>query len=212
MLQFITHPSEKYSIAEEVQMAIEGGCRWIQLRMKGASDEEVLETAAGLIDICRDNNAFLIIDDRVKVVNELKVSGVHLGKEDMDPMEARELLGPDAIIGVTANTAEDILKFKNKDVDYVGLGPFRFTTTKEKLSPVLGLDGYKKIVKDVRDAGMEIPIVAIGGITLEDVEPLMKTGVNGIAMSGAIIKAPDPMLYTSKVMEKLLYIPYDKED
>lgn len=193
-------------------MAIEGGCRWIQLRMKGASDEEVLETAAGLIDICRDNNAFLIIDDRVKVVNELKVSGVHLGKEDMDPMEARELLGPDAIIGVTANTAEDILKFKNKDVDYVGLGPFRFTTTKEKLSPVLGLDGYKKIVKDVRDAGMEIPIVAIGGITLEDVEPLMKTGVNGIAMSGAIIKAPDPMLYTSKVMEKLLYIPYDKED
>ena len=212
MLQFITHPSEKYSIAEEVQKAIEGGCRWIQLRMKGASDEEVLETAAGLIDICRDNNAFLIIDDRVKVVNELKVSGVHLGKEDMDPMEARELLGPDAIIGVTANTAEDILKFKNKDVDYVGLGPFRFTTTKEKLSPVLGLDGYKKIVKDVRDAGMEIPIVAIGGITLEDVEPLMKTGVNGIAMSGAIIKAPDPMLYTSKVMEKLLYIPYDKED
>lgn len=212
MLQFITHPSEKYSIAEEVQMAIEGGCRWIQLRMKGASDEEVLETAAGLIDICRDNNAFLIIDDRVKVVNELKVSGVHLGKEDMDPMEARELLGPDAIIGVTANTAEDILKFKNKDVDYVGLGPFRFTTTKEKLSPVLGLDGYKKIVKDVRDAGMEIPIVAIGGITLEDVEPLMKTGVNGIAMSGAIIKAPDPMLYTSKVMEKLLDIPYDKED
>ena len=212
MLQFITHPSEKYSIAEEVQMAIEGGCRWIQLRMKGASDEEVLETAAGLIDICRDNNAFLIIDDRVKVVNELKVSGVHLGKEDMDPMEARELLGPDAIIGVTANTAEDILKFKNKDVDYVGLGPFRFTTTKEKLSPVLGLDGYKKIVKEVRDAGMEIPIVAIGGITLEDVEPLMKTGVNGIAMSGAIIKAPDPMLYTSKVMEKLLYIPYDKED
>lgn len=212
MLQFITHPSEKYSIADEVQMAIEGGCRWIQLRMKGASDEEVLETAAGLIDICRDNNAFLIIDDRVKVVNELKVSGVHLGKEDMDPMEARELLGPDAIIGVTANTAEDILKFKNKDVDYVGLGPFRFTTTKEKLSPVLGLDGYKKIVKDVRDAGMEIPIVAIGGITLEDVEPLMKTGVNGIAMSGAIIKAPDPMLYTSKVMEKLLDIPYDKED
>lgn len=193
-------------------MAIEGGCRWIQLRMKGASDEEVLETAAGLIDICRDNNAFLIIDDRVKVVNELKVSGVHLGKEDMDPMEARELLGPDAIIGLTANTAEDILKFKNKDVDYVGLGPFRFTTTKEKLSPVLGLDGYKKIVKDVRDAGMEIPIVAIGGITLEDVEPLMKTGVNGIAMSGAIIKAPDPMLYTSKVMEKLLDIPYDKED
>ena len=211
MLQFITNNSDKYSIAEEVQMALEGGCRWIQLRMKGASDEEVMETAAQLIEMCRENNAFLIVDDRVNVVNELKVSGVHLGKEDMDPMVARELLGPDAIIGVTANTAADIIKYKGKDIDYIGLGPFRHTTTKEKLAPILGLEGYREIVKDVREAGIEFPIVAIGGITLEDVEPLMKTGVNGIAVSGAIINAEDPMLYTSRIMEKLLDVPYDKE-
>lgn len=211
MLQFITNNSDKYSIAEEVQMALEGGCRWIQLRMKGASDEEVMETAAQLIEMCRENNAFLIVDDRVNVVNELKVSGVHLGKEDMDPIEARELLGPDAIIGVTANTAADIIKYKGKDIDYIGLGPFRHTTTKEKLAPILGLEGYREIVKDVREAGIEFPIVAIGGITLEDVEPLMKTGVNGIAVSGAIINAEDPMLYTSRIMEKLLDVPYDKE-
>lgn len=211
MLQFITNNSDKYSIAEEVQMALEGGCRWIQLRMKGASDEEVMETAAQLIEMCRENNAFLIVDDRVNVVNELKVSGVHLGKKDMDPMEARELLGPDAIIGVTANTAADIIKYKGKDIDYIGLGPFRHTTTKEKLAPILGLEGYREIVKDVREAGIEFPIVAIGGITLEDVEPLMKTGVNGIAVSGAIINAEDPMLYTSRIMEKLLDVPYDKE-
>lgn len=211
MLQFITNKSDKYSIAEEVQMALEGGCRWIQLRMKGASDEEVMETAAQLIEMCRENNAFLIVDDRVNVVNELKVSGVHLGKEDMDPIEARELLGPDAIIGVTANTAADIIKYKGKDIDYIGLGPFRHTTTKEKLAPILGLEGYREIVKDVREAGIEFPIVAIGGITLEDVERLMKTGVNGIAVSGAIINAEDPMLYTSRIMEKLLDVPYDKE-
>jgi thiamine-phosphate diphosphorylase len=211
MLQFITNNSDKYSIADEVQMALEGGCRWIQLRMKGASDEEVMETAAQLIEMCRENNAFLIVDDRVNVVNELKVSGVHLGKEDMDPIEARELLGPDAIIGVTANTAADIIKYKGKDIDYIGLGPFRHTTTKEKLSPILGLEGYREIVKDVREAGVEFPIVAIGGITLEDVEPLMKTGVNGIAVSGAIINAEDPMLYTSRIIEKLLDVPYDKE-
>ncbi len=206
MLQFITHNSDKYSIAEEVQMAIEGGCRWIQLRMKNATDQEVKETALELMDMCREHDAFLIIDDRVNVVNDLKVSGVHLGKDDMNPMEARELLGPNAIIGVTANTAEDIIAYKGKDVDYVGLGPFRYTTTKEKLSPVLGVEGYEQIVKQVRDAGVDLPIVAIGGITLEDVEPLMKTGVNGIAVSGAIINAPDPMLYTSKIMEKLLGI------
>ncbi len=206
MLQFITHHSDKYSIAEEVQMAIEGGCRWIQLRMKNATDRQVKETALELVEMCREHDAFLVIDDRVDVVNDLKVSGVHLGKEDMNPLDARELLGPDAIIGVTANTAEEIIAFKGKDVDYVGLGPFRYTTTKEKLSPVIGLEGYKKIVKQVRDAGVDLPIVAVGGITLEDVEPLLKTGVNGIAVSGAIINAPDPMIYTSKIMEKLIGI------
>lgn len=206
MLQFITHHSDKYSIAEEVQMAIEGGCRWIQLRMKNATDQQVKETALELVEMCREHDAFLIIDDRVDVVNDLKVSGVHLGKDDMNPLDARELLGPNAIIGITANTADEIIAFKGKDVDYVGLGPFRYTTTKEKLSPVIRLEGYKKIVKQVRDAGVDLPIVAVGGITLEDVEPLMKTGVNGIAVSGAIINAPDPMIYTSKIMEKLLGI------
>ena len=207
MLQFITHPSEKYSIAEEVQMAIEGGCSWIQLRMKDASDEEVRNVALEIIPMCQETDTFLIIDDRVELVNELRVSGVHLGKEDMDPMQAREILGPHAIIGVTANTAADIIKFKGKDVYYVGLGPFRFTTTKKNLAPEIGLEGYTEIVKDVRAAGVELPIVAIGGITEDDVKPLMATGVNGIAMSGAIIGADDPMLYTSSVMEKLLGIP-----
>ena len=203
MLQFITNNSEKYSIAEEVQMALEAGCKWIQLRMKDATDEEVKEVALQLIPMCQENDAFLIIDDRVELVNELRVSGVHLGKEDMDPLLARELLGPHAIIGVTANTAEDIIKWKGKDVDYVGVGPFRFTTTKKNLAPEIGLDGYKKIVEQVRAAGVELPLVAIGGITLDDVDAIMATGVQGIAMSGAIINAPDPMLYTGKVLEHL---------
>lgn len=203
MLQFITHPSNSYSLAEEVQMAIEGGCRWIQLRMKDASEEEVREVALEIIPMCRETDTFLIIDDRVELVNELKVSGVHLGKEDMDPLEARELLGPHAIIGVTANTFEDILRFKGKDVDYVGLGPFRPTTTKKGLAPVLGIEGYATIVKQVREAGMDLPIVAIGGITLNDIESLMKTGVNGVAVSGAIINSPDPVEYTQQILNKL---------
>lgn len=203
MLQFITNESDRYSIAEEVQMALEGGCKWIQLRMKDATDEEVREVALELIPMCQENDAFLIIDDRVELVNDLKVSGVHLGKEDMDPLQARELLGPHAIIGVTANTADDILKWKGKDVDYVGVGPFRFTTTKKNLAPELGLDGYKAIAEQVKAAGIELPLVAIGGITIDDVDAVMATGVQGIAMSGAIINAPDPMLYTAKVMERL---------
>lgn len=203
MLQFITHPSNRFSIAEEVQMAIEGGCRWIQLRMKDASDEEVREAAMEIIPMCRETDTFLIIDDRVELVNELKVSGVHLGKTDMNPLEAREILGPHAIIGVTANTADDIIRFKGKDVDYVGLGPFRHTTTKKNLAPVLGVEGYASIVSQVRENGIDLPIVAIGGITVDDIDGLMATGVNGIAVSGAIINAPDPVNYTRQIMQKL---------
>ena len=89
------------------------------------------------------------------------------------------------------------------DVDYVGLGPFRFTTTKSALSPVIGLDGYRNIMSAIRNAGSELPVVAIGGITLDDIIPLMETGINGVAMSGTIINAPDPKEYTAKVIEAL---------
>ena len=105
MLQYITHPSERYSELEQARMVIDGGCRWIQLRMKDATDEEVRKTALELIPLCRETDTFLIIDDRVELVDELRVSGVHLGKNDMSPREAREKLGPHAIIGCTANTS-----------------------------------------------------------------------------------------------------------
>ena len=203
MLQFITHPNDKYSIPEEVQMVLEGGCKWIQLRMKDASDEEFRETALEIIPMCQENEAFLVFDDRVELAMELSVHGVHLGKNDMNPLLARETMGASAIIGCTANTAEDILKFKGWDVDYVGLGPFRYTTTKSNLSPIIGIDGYEKIVKEVREADILLPIVAIGGITIDDVGPLMKPGINGIAMSGAIINAPDPVAYTAEVLKRL---------
>lgn len=203
MLQFITHPSERYSIPEEVQMVLEGGCKWVQLRMKNLSDEEFRETALEIIPMCKENDAFLVFDDRVELAIELSVHGVHLGKNDMKPYDARELMGPEAIIGCTANTAEDIIKLKGLDVDYVGLGPYRFTTTKSNLSPVIGTEGYAQIVKTVRDAEIELPIVAIGGITLEDLPSIMSTGVNGVAMSGAIINADDPVEYTRRVIDTL---------
>lgn len=203
MLQFITHPSPRFSITEEVRLVLEGGCKWIQLRMKDASYDEMRATALEIIPLCKENDAIMVIDDNVKLTEELRVHGVHLGKNDMPPRQAREELGPHAIIGVTANTADDILAMRGIDVDYVGLGPFRFTTTKSALSPVIGLDGYRDIMSAIRAAGSELPVVAIGGITLDDIAPLMETGVNGVAMSGAIINAPDPTDYTAKVIEAL---------
>lgn len=203
MLQFITHPSPRFSITEEVRLVLEGGCKWIQLRMKDASYDEMRATALEIIPLCKENDAIMVIDDNVRLTDELRVHGVHLGKNDMPPRQAREELGPHAIIGVTANTAEDILGMRGIDVDYVGLGPFRFTTTKSALSPVIGIDGYRDIMSAIRNAGSELPVVAIGGITLDDIIPLMETGINGVAMSGAIINAPDPKEYTAKVIEAL---------
>lgn len=202
MLQFITHPSERLSIPEQVRLAIEGGCRWIQLRMKDATDAEVAEMAREITPICRETGTILVIDDRVDVVMETKVHGVHLGKHDMDPAKAREFLGPHAIIGCTANTADEILALARLDIDYIGLGPFRFTQTKENLAPVLGLDGYSEIIAKVRAAGCELPIVAIGGIEPSDVPALLDAGVNGIAMSGAIINSPDPAATVASILEQ----------
>ena len=202
MLQFITHPSERYSIAEEVQMALEGGCKWIQLRLKDATDEEFRQTALEIIPMCKENEAFLVFDDRVELAMEMSVHGVHLGKNDMNPLVARETMGAEAIIGCTANTAADIKAFRGWDVDYVGLGPFRHTTTKAKLSPLLGLEGYAAIVKEVRQADILLPIVAIGGITIDDIALRTATGVNGVAMSGAIINADDPVDYTRRVLQR----------
>lgn len=203
MLQFITHKSDRFSIAEEVKMVIDGGCRWVQLRMKDVSDEEVKSVAEQIIPMCQETDTILVIDDRVALTMDLKVHGVHLGKNDMPAVDAREYLGAGAIIGVTANTAQDIIAYKKVDVDYVGLGPFRYTTTKSNLSPIIGLDGYRDIITEVRNAGVELPIVAIGGITLEDVAELMSTGVNGVAMSGAILSAENPTEYTKRVIEAL---------
>lgn len=200
MLQFITNPSDRLTIEEQVKLAIQGGCRWIQLRMKDASDEEVAEMARKITPLCKETGTILVIDDRVEVVMQTKVHGVHLGKNDMDPAKAREYLGPHAIIGCTANTADDILALARLDIDYIGLGPFRFTTTKANLSPVIGLEGYRDIISTIRAKGCELPVVAIGGITPEDIPALLETGVNGVAVSGAIINSPDPEATVARIL------------
>ena len=193
MVQFISHYSERYSYLDSIQLALEGGCRWIQLRMKDATDDEVRPIAIKAQQLCRHYNAKFIIDDRVALVRELGADGVHLGKNDMPIREARQILGPDFIIGGTANTFEDAKAHYEASADYIGCGPFRFTTTKQKLAPVLGLDGYRHIIQQMRAANINIPIVAIGGITKDDIPAILQTGITGIALSGTVLRADDPI-------------------
>ncbi|MDR2692557.1 MAG: thiamine phosphate synthase, partial [Dysgonamonadaceae bacterium] len=136
--------------------------------------------------------ADLYINDHVEICRRIGATGVHLGKSDMPPGEARKILGKNFIIGGTANTFEDILRLNAEGVDYIGLGPFRFTATKKNLSPVLGLPGYKQIMEQCAVRGINLPVFAIGGITAGDIPALLNSGITGIAMSSAILQAENP--------------------
>ena len=192
-IQFITHENSRFSYADGTEMALKGGCRWIQLRMKEASDAEFIAVAEKIAPMCREYGATFILDDRVHIVNICRADGVHLGRNDMPVADARNLLGEKMIIGGTANTIDDIERLWRDGADYIGCGPYRFTTTKKNLSPILGLDGYQYITNEMKQRGIQLPIVAIGGITAADIEPLLATGIDGIAVSGAILNALNPI-------------------
>ena len=202
-LQFITHYTDRYSYTDSARMALEGGCRWIQLRMKDATSEEREQAALLTQQLCRRYGATFIIDDDVDLVKKIGADGVHLGKNDLPIAEARRRLGPGFLIGGTANTFADVQAHAAAGADYIGCGPFRYTTTKKNLSPILGLEGYRDIVRQMREADIRLPIVAIGGITAADIPSLLATGVTGIALSGTILRAGDPVAETSSIISTI---------
>jgi thiamine-phosphate pyrophosphorylase len=193
-LQFITHYNERYSYEDSAKIALDGGCRWIQLRIKDAEEKFLEQMALRVQSLCREYGATFIIDDNVLLAKKIGADGVHLGKNDMPVAQARQILGEKFIIGGTVNSFEDILyHLKNGTPDYFGCGPFRFTSTKKNLAPVLGLEGYRDLLDRMREADIHIPVVAIGGIHREDIPQLLVCGVQGIALSGSIINANDPV-------------------
>lgn len=192
MIQFITHSNNRYGYVDGARLALEGGCRWVQLRMKEATEAEFMAAAAEIGRLCKEHGATFVLDDHVEWVEKTGADGVHLGKNDMPIDEARKILGSDKIIGSTANTFEDVERLYRQGADYIGCGPFRFTTTKKNLSPVLGLEGYQHIVDQMKSHGINLPIVAIGGILESDIKSILATGVSGIAVSGGILNAENP--------------------
>ena len=201
MVQFITHYTERYSHLDSVRIALEGGCRWIQLRMKEASPKDILPIAKEAMSLCRKYDATFIIDDFVELAKQIGADGVHLGKNDMPIAKARKILGKDFIIGGTANTFEDVQMLYKAGANYIGCGPFRFTTTKKNLSPILGLEGYQQIISLMREYKISLPLVAIGGITKEDIPSLMQTGISGIALSGSILRSENPIEEMKEIIQ-----------
>lgn len=196
-LQYIT------TSPEAAELACQGGVRWVQLRVKNQPyavwKQLALETQA----VCRRYGATLLINDNPRLAQEIGADGVHVGQADMPPAEVRAMLGSAFIIGGTANTFADVQRHVAAGVDYVGLGPFRFTSTKEKLSPILGLAGYADIMRQCRAAGITVPVIGIGGVTLADVAALRATGLHGVAVSGAIGAAAEPGAVAAQFVELL---------
>lgn len=172
-------------------MAIEGGCGWIQVTKSVNDDENFKQTVLEIKPLCEENGAFLMIDSDVDLANELRIHGVHLRRGDMSPADARQALGPHAVIGADCDNAHEILTLKGLDIDYASVGPFK---TK------LNTDDYRQIIAKVREMDFDIPIVAYGDINLTDIDELLKAGVNGFAISKPIITAENPVEATGNFL------------
>lgn len=182
-LHYISQGATPQDHLNNIHSACAAGAELVQLRLKKMDLKTVLETAKKAREITNHFQTRLIINDYYKVAAEVKADGVHLGKSDTSPTIARKGLASWQIIGGTANTLADCQKLIEQKVDYIGLGPFRFTETKDNLSPVLGEKGYTEIITALNS---KTPIIAIGGITLNDVLDIMITGAYGLAISGEI--------------------------
>lgn len=202
-LQYISQGNTIKEQLDNIHQALNHGCKWIQMRFKNATSEDTFILAEAVKILCNEYSATFIINDNVPLALEIDADGVHLGLSDMKISKAREILGPTKIIGGTANTFEHVLQRAAENCDYIGLGPFQFTTTKQNLSPILGLDGYCSILEQMKTYGIKIPIYAIGGIGLYDIESLMTTGIHGIAVSGLITQSENPSELITKLNEKL---------
>jgi len=186
-LHCLTWDASPLTHLEQVEQLLDAGANWIQLRQKKATEREKLQTAIAAAKLCQKYKATLIINDSPQICLESGANGVHLGLSDCPVPKARELLGKDTIIGGTANTQLQALQRVTENCDYIGLGPWSTTKTKENLSEILGEAGIKRVAA----LNLKIPVIAIGGIALQDVGKVLSLGVQGIAVSSGIVAAKD---------------------
>jgi len=191
-LHYISQETENISHLEAIKKTLIAGAKWIQLRVKNKPEEVILELAINANALCKTYGAKLIVNDHALIALKAEAYGLHLGLTDMPIAEARSIVGEQMVIGGTANTFEHVKQRVAEGADYIGLGPYRFTNTKQNLSPIIGLEGYKAIMKQVSLSGITTPIVAIGGIELADISLIMTTGLHGVALSGALTNSVDP--------------------
>lgn len=193
MLQFVAKNTDRYSILEAAQMAIEGGCGWIEASLD-KTEGDYRDTLLSLMDLCRESETILTLRHDVELVKELKIHGIHLFSEDIPPSEVRIELGPHAIIGVDVKTIDDVFSLQGIDIDYVTL---------RDIHPSKGFEYFKNFISSLREAGIKIPVVARGDISLNDIVMLKGAGINGVALSDSILCADDPVAQTKAYIDLL---------
>lgn len=203
MLQFVTCPYSPMPEVDQVKAAIEGGCRWVQINMRDASNDKIREVVEAIKPECEEKEVFLILASNVELAKELNVGGVHLYRGDMPCSKARMILGPAAVIGVTAESYADVVAVSNLDIDYYALYPYADSDGYSLSNNVLGFFGTHDICHEMEKDKINIPRVAMGGIYMSNLSTVLASGVNGIAVSEAIAKAYNPVQATRDFISAL---------
>ncbi|WP_316822048.1 thiamine phosphate synthase [Pedobacter gandavensis] len=190
-LHFITHDIHQHSHIEQANIACSAGAKWIQYRCLTKNDDELLKDINTIADICDDWGATLIVTDHIHLNGKADIQGFHIEDMDADFVKLREQLGEAITIGGSSNTLGGLIRLAEEGADYAGFGPFYTTTTKPNNAPLLGVEGYARAMQALKAKSIDLPVLAVGGISLSDIDPLMATGIFGIAASAAINQAED---------------------
>ncbi|RYG16027.1 MAG: thiamine phosphate synthase [Chitinophagaceae bacterium] len=190
-LHFITHDIPQHSHVAQAQLACEAGAKWIQYRCLSKSDKELLADIHSIAEICDDWGATLIVTDHIHLKGKADIQGFHIEDMDADFIALRQQIGEEYTLGGSANTVENLIRLAKEGADYAGLGPFNVTTTKPNTSPLLGVKGYENAMARLKAEHINLPILAVGGVSLPDLAQLLATGIFGIAASSAINQAED---------------------
>ncbi len=202
MLQFITG-THTFSVKQQVEMMLKAGCKWIEYHPDKSHKDEILSTAKEILPMCRNNDCILTISKWIDIASEANLDGVNLELCDSSASTARKELGEKAIIGVNIHTFDDMELLNLNDIDYIQLGEFSTTGIDSKKGDLLGFDDYRNFVLKCQDKGISTPIVAIGTIAFNDIEQLMNSGINGIAMCHTILMAQNPVDEAEKIISLL---------
>lgn len=202
-LLYISQGKDPSEHIVNIRRMLDGGCKWVQLRIKNITAEELLPYADKAKIYCEEYQADFSINDYPEVARDVEAWGLHLGLQDIAVDEARTITGGNIKIGGTVNTIEDVRQRIKEGVDYLGLGPLRFTKTKQNLSPVLGFEGVNELMEFININDYKLPVIVVGGVIKPDVRDLLNSGVYGVGIATELTSADFPEDIISKIKEDI---------